>query len=145
MSQWISNKQSSCKSFCEIENFVSMVNHWFIIIIINVYKKEKPRRLLFLLVLSYEKYQKCANKIPHLIVSDFFYLHKGKIALSAKLEVSLVEVPLGAFAGLFYFLNVTTERKGLNKISCLEWPHKFQVLHRNMLLCYYKIKKSGGN
>ena len=70
MSQWISNKQSSCKSFCEVENFVSMVNHWFIIIIINVYKKEKPRRLLFLLVLSYEKYQKCANKIPHLIAHD---------------------------------------------------------------------------
>ena len=66
-------------------------------------------------------------------MSDLFYLHKGKIALSAKLEVSLVEVPLGAFAGLFYFLNVTTERKGLNKISCLERPHKFQVLHRNMV------------
>ena len=64
---------------------------------------------------------------------NLFCWHKGIFALSAKLEVSLVEVPLGAFAGLFYFLNVTTERKGLNKFSCLEWPHKFQVLHRNMV------------
>ncbi len=64
---------------------------------------------------------------------NLFCWHKGIFALSAKLEVSLVEVSLGAFAGLFYFLNVTMERKGLNKISCLEWPHKFQVLHRNMV------------
>lgn len=42
---------------------------------------------------------------------NLFCWHKGIFALSAKLEVSLVEVPLGAFAGLFYFLNVTTERK----------------------------------
>ena len=55
-----------------------------------------------------------------IVLNLFFCWHKGIFALSAKLEVSLVEVPLGAFAGLFYFLNVTMERKGLNKISCLE-------------------------
>ncbi len=72
------------------------------------------------------------------IVLNLFCLHKEIFALFAKLEVSLVELPLGAFAGLFYFLNVTTERNGLNKISCLERSHKFQMLHRNMVYVIIK-------
>lgn len=49
-------------------------------------------------------------------VSDLFSLHKGNFALSAKLEVSLVEVPLSAFAGFFIFeynygtIDATAER-----------------------------------
>lgn len=40
----------------------------------------------------------------------FFCWHKGKIILSAELEVSLVEVPTGTFAGLLNFCNLTVER-----------------------------------
>lgn len=53
-------------------------------------------------------HKKSNGLIPQVL--NLFCWHKGNFALSVKLEVSPVEVPTGTFAGIFYFLSITTER-----------------------------------